>query len=68
MHLKQSRMHPSTWLLIQGPTPKDQQLFAEPVPPDINPYMDQGISDGEDCNLCGRLVAGWDKDKQPWIC
>eukprot|EP00975_Prorocentrum_lima_P068605 12921622-Prorocentrum_lima.AAC.1 len=27
-------MHPSMWLLIKGPRPKDQQVFAYPAPPD----------------------------------
>eukprot|EP00975_Prorocentrum_lima_P039960 8394972-Prorocentrum_lima.AAC.1 len=27
-------MHPSMWLMITGPGPKDQQVFAEPVPLD----------------------------------
>eukprot|EP00975_Prorocentrum_lima_P016548 3510212-Prorocentrum_lima.AAC.1 len=27
-------MHPIIWLMIKGPRPKDQQVFAEPLPPD----------------------------------
>eukprot|EP00975_Prorocentrum_lima_P032112 6742660-Prorocentrum_lima.AAC.1 len=34
MHLKQSRMRPRLWLMIKGLRPKDQQVFAEPIPPD----------------------------------
>eukprot|EP00975_Prorocentrum_lima_P022432 4718620-Prorocentrum_lima.AAC.1 len=34
MHLKQSRMYSSMWSMMKGPRPEDQQVFAEPVPPD----------------------------------
>eukprot|EP00975_Prorocentrum_lima_P063238 12890402-Prorocentrum_lima.AAC.1 len=27
-------MHPRMWLSMKGPRPKDQQVLAEPVPPD----------------------------------
>eukprot|EP00975_Prorocentrum_lima_P064959 12900556-Prorocentrum_lima.AAC.1 len=27
-------MHPSIWLMMKGPRPKDQQTLADPVPPD----------------------------------
>eukprot|EP00975_Prorocentrum_lima_P067853 12917327-Prorocentrum_lima.AAC.1 len=34
MHLVQSRMHPSLWLMIKGRRPERKIAMAEPVPPD----------------------------------
>eukprot|EP00975_Prorocentrum_lima_P048517 10149771-Prorocentrum_lima.AAC.1 len=34
MHLVQSRMHPSMWLMIKGRKPARQVTMAEPVPAD----------------------------------
>eukprot|EP00975_Prorocentrum_lima_P066836 12911516-Prorocentrum_lima.AAC.1 len=44
-------MHSSMWLMIKGTRPRDQQVFAEPVPPDKfaeTQHKDQRISRTQD--------------------
>eukprot|EP00975_Prorocentrum_lima_P007439 1596013-Prorocentrum_lima.AAC.1 len=53
-------MHPSTWLLIKGPRPKDQQVLAEPVPPDKFAATHTCWGKGKQSGLSGRIGTAVD--------